>query len=70
MSIKDYYEQTRTQGRLEHRQGKAEKKFAQLTDNDLRYEEGQEDELVGRLQRLTGRTRSEVEAIVRESFEA
>jgi uncharacterized protein YjbJ (UPF0337 family) len=50
--------------------GRLKKKFAQLTDNDLRYEEGQEDELVGRLQKLTGRTRSEVEAIVRESFEA
>jgi uncharacterized protein YjbJ (UPF0337 family) len=48
--------------------GKLKQKFAQLTDNDLRYEEGQEEELVGRLQKLTGRTRDEIEIIISQSF--
>lgn len=40
--------------------GKAKQKYADLTDNDLLYEEGKEDELVGRLQKKTGKTRDEV----------
>ncbi len=49
--------------------GKLKQKFAQLTDNDLRYTEGQEVELVGRLQKLTGQTREEMERVIRESME-
>ncbi|HXC98177.1 MAG TPA: CsbD family protein [Verrucomicrobiae bacterium] len=48
--------------------GRLKQKFAKLTDNDLRFAEGQEEELVGRLQKLTGRTRAEVEVIIRESL--
>ncbi len=40
--------------------GKAKKAYADLTDDDLLYEEGKEDELVGRLQKKTGKTRDEV----------
>ncbi len=40
--------------------GKAKQKYADLTDDDLLYEEGKEDELVGRLQKKTGKTRDEV----------
>lgn len=31
-----------------------------LTDDDLRYEEGKEDELIGRLQKRTGKTKQEL----------
>ena len=41
--------------------GRLKQKFAQLTDNDLRYEEGKEEELLGRLQKRTGKTREELE---------
>ena len=41
--------------------GRLKKAFAQLTDNDLHYVEGQEDELVGRIQRRTGRSIDEIE---------
>ena len=47
--------------------GKLKQRFAKLTDNDLRYAEGQEDELVGRIQKRLGETREEVERIVREA---
>ena len=36
--------------------GKLKQKWAKLTDDDLRYQEGLEDELVGRIQRQTGST--------------
>ena len=44
--------------------GKLKQKYAQLTDNDLRYEEGREDELIGRIQKRTGDTKEAVEKFV------
>jgi uncharacterized protein YjbJ (UPF0337 family) len=41
--------------------GKLKQKFAQLTDDDLQYVDGKEEELVGRIQKLTGKTREDVE---------
>jgi uncharacterized protein YjbJ (UPF0337 family) len=46
--------------------GKLKQKWAKLTDNDLRYTEGQQDELVGRIQKLTGETREVVESTIKE----
>lgn len=40
--------------------GKAKQAYGDLTDDDLTYEEGKEDELYGRLQKKTGKTREEV----------
>ena len=40
--------------------GKIKQKYADLTDDDLAYEEGKEDELLGRLQQKTGQTKDEV----------
>lgn len=48
--------------------GKLKQKFANLTDDDLRYTEGQEDELVGRIQKRTGETKEMVEQALKESF--
>ncbi len=44
--------------------GKLKQKYAQLTDNDLAYEEGKEDELVGRIQRRVGASRQEIEDFI------
>ena len=41
-------------------QGKIKKQYANLTDDDLKYQEGQEDELVGRIQKKLGKTKEEV----------
>lgn len=41
--------------------GKLKEKFAELTDNDLMYAEGKEEELLGRIQKRTGKTRREIE---------
>jgi uncharacterized protein YjbJ (UPF0337 family) len=40
--------------------GKLKQKYGSLTDDDLKYTEGQEDELVGRIQEKTGKSRDEV----------
>jgi len=40
--------------------GKAKQKWANLTDDDLLYEEGKEDELYGRIQKKTGQTKEDV----------
>lgn len=40
--------------------GKVKQAYGDLTDDDLIYEEGKEDELYGRLQTKTGKTRDEV----------
>jgi uncharacterized protein YjbJ (UPF0337 family) len=34
--------------------GKLKQKFAKLTDDDLQFIEGKEDELIGRIQKRTG----------------
>lgn len=40
--------------------GKLKQAYGNLTDDDLKYEEGREDELLGRLQQKTGKTREEL----------
>ena len=40
--------------------GRAKQAHGDLTDDDLRYEEGKEDELYGRLQKKQGKTKDEV----------
>jgi uncharacterized protein YjbJ (UPF0337 family) len=37
--------------------GKLKQKYANLTDDDLLYKEGKEDELMGRLQKKIGTTK-------------
>jgi uncharacterized protein YjbJ (UPF0337 family) len=39
--------------------GKLKQKYGQLTDDDLAFSEGKEDELFGRLQQKLGRTKEE-----------
>jgi len=40
--------------------GKLKQQYADLTDDDLTYDEGREDELLGRIQKKTGDTREEI----------
>lgn len=40
--------------------GKLKQKYAELSDDDLAYAEGKEDELLGRLQKVTGKTKEEL----------
>ena len=40
--------------------GKLKQKYGQLTDDDLIYSEGKEDEMYGRLQKRLGKTKEEI----------
>lgn len=40
--------------------GKLKQKYAQLTDDDLTFAEGKEEEMLGRLQQRLGRSKEEV----------
>ena len=42
--------------------GKMKQKYANLTDDDLKYEEGKEDELYGRIQKRTGQSKEEIKS--------
>ena len=47
-------------------QGKLKQQYADLTDDDLLYAEGKEEELYGRLQKKLGKTRAEVEKMLND----
>lgn len=40
--------------------GKLKQKYGQLTEDDLTFEEGKEDELWGRMQQKVGKTKEEI----------
>lgn len=44
--------------------GKLKQQFANLTDDDLLFKEGKEEELVGRLQQKIGTTKEEVRKLI------
>ena len=50
--------------------GKLKQKWAQLTDDDLQYVEGKQEELVGRIQKRTGQTREAVEKAIKEASDS
>jgi uncharacterized protein YjbJ (UPF0337 family) len=47
-------------GKWNQIKGRIKQSYANLTDDDLTYVEGKEDELLGRLQEKTGRSREEL----------
>jgi uncharacterized protein YjbJ (UPF0337 family) len=44
--------------------GKLKKQFAHLTDDDLLFEEGQEEEMLGRLQKKLGTTKEKIRDLI------
>ena len=46
--------------------GKLKQKYANLTDNDLLFIEGKEDELVGRLEKKLAKTKDEIVGTINE----
>ncbi|HEX3624521.1 MAG TPA: CsbD family protein [Verrucomicrobiae bacterium] len=49
--------------------GKLKQKWGSLTDSDLDYAEGKQDELIGRIQKRTGQTREAIAKAIMESEE-
>ena len=46
--------------------GKLKQKYGQLTDDDLAFADGKEDELLGRLQKRLSRTKDELRAEIED----
>jgi uncharacterized protein YjbJ (UPF0337 family) len=44
--------------------GKLKQQFANLTDDDLLFAEGKEEELLGRLQKKLGKTQAEIRQLI------
>ncbi len=52
------------EGNWNEAKGKLKQKYSELTDDDLAFQEGKEDELYGRLQKKLGKTKDEVKQII------
>lgn len=50
-------------GNWNEMKGKLKQKFADLTDDDLLFEEGQEDEMWGKIQQKLGKTKKEIQSL-------
>ena len=46
--------------------GQLKQRWAKLTDDDLAFVDGKQEELFGRIQKRTGETREKVESTIRE----
>lgn len=46
--------------------GNLKQRWALLTDNDLEWIDGKQDELLGRIQKRTGETRAAVESAIKD----
>lgn len=57
---------TGIKGNWNELKGKLKQKFADLTDDDLLYVEGKEDELYGKIQQKVGKTKDEVKKMIAE----
>ena len=47
-------------GNWNEAKGKLKQKYANVTDDDLTFAEGKEDEMLGRLQQKTGKSKEEL----------
>jgi uncharacterized protein YjbJ (UPF0337 family) len=57
---------TTLKGNWNELKGKLKQSFSSLTDDDLLYEEGQEDELYGRLQQKLGKSKDEIRSMLND----
>jgi len=48
--------------------GKLKQQYADLTDDDLMYQEGREDEFLGNLEKKTGQTKDKLKSFIDSSI--
>ena len=58
--------QLKLKGTWNEIKGKVKKEYADLTDDDLLYEDGKDDELLGRIQKKIGMTKEEIKKWIDE----
>lgn len=56
--------ETTASGLWDQMKGKIKQAYADLTDDDLTYADGKEDEMWGRVQEKTGKTKDEINKAV------
>jgi uncharacterized protein YjbJ (UPF0337 family) len=54
------------EGNWNETKGKLKQKFATLTDSDVLFVEGKQDEMLGRIQIKLGKTKAELQKIISE----
>lgn len=57
---------TELKGNWAEIKGKLKQKFGMLTDSDLLFAEGKQEEMLGRLQTKLGRTKAEIHKLISE----
>lgn len=55
---------TELKGNWKEQKGKLMQKFAFLTDDDMMYDEGKQDEMLGKLQVKLGKTKQELHDMI------
>lgn len=55
---------TTIKGNWNELKGRLKQEYADLTEDDLLYEEGKEDELYGRIQQKVGKSKDEVKKMI------
>lgn len=65
-NIGDNMERLQIAGKWNQIKGRLKQDFSDLTENDLTYVEGKEDELLGRLQERLGRSKEELANMIRQ----
>jgi uncharacterized protein YjbJ (UPF0337 family) len=66
ISKNNVMEKLQIKGAWNEVKGKLKQKYGQLTDDDLAFSEGKEDELYGRLQKRLGKTKEEIRKEIEE----
>lgn len=56
--------QDKLRGNWNQAKGKLKQEYGELTDDDLTYAEGQEDELMGRIQEKTGQAKESIKKFI------
>lgn len=57
---------TELKGNWNETKGKLKQKFAKLTDDDLLFVEGKQDEMFGKIQARLGKTKEEIQKLISE----
>lgn len=62
-------EKSEVRGRYNELKGKLKQKYANLTDDDLLYEEGKDDEFFGRIEKKIGKTKEQLKDLYKDVTE-
>ncbi len=58
--------QDKIKGNWNQMKGNLKQKWAELTEDELLYEEGKEDEMIGRIQKKTGESKESINKFIED----